>query len=44
MFLVTVRIILQTKNHTSLFVQKHYFRANYVEANFEEDMDLKNQY
>ena len=28
---------------TSLFVQKPYFRANYIEANIEEDLNLKNQ-
>ena len=27
---------------TSLFVQKPYLRHNYIEANIEEDMDLKN--
>ena len=29
---------------TSLFVQKPYLRTNYIEANIEEDIDLKNQY
>ena len=29
------------KNDTSLFVQKPYLRTNYIEANFEEDIDLK---
>ena len=28
---------------TSLFVQKPYLRTNYIEANIEEDIDLKNQ-
>ena len=28
---------------TSLFVQKPYLRHNYIEANIEEDIDLKNQ-
>ena len=28
---------------TSLFVQKPYLRSNYIEANIEEDIDLKNQ-
>ena len=28
----------------SLFVQKPYLRTNYIEANIEEDIDLKNQY
>ena len=29
---------------TSLFVQKPYLRTNYIEANIEDDIDLKNQY
>ena len=33
-----------TKIDTSLFVQKPYLRTNYIEANIEEDIDLKNQY
>ena len=32
------------KVDTSLFVQKPYLRTNYIEANIEEDIDLKNQY
>ena len=32
------------KIDVSLFVQKHYSRTNYIENNFEEDIDLKNQY
>ena len=32
------------KTDTSLFVQKHYLRTKYVESNFVEDIDLKNQY
>ena len=32
------------KIDTSLFVQKRYLRHNYIEANIEEDIDLKNQY
>ena len=32
------------KIDTSLFVQKPYLRTNYIEANIEEDIDLKNQY
>ena len=32
------------KIDTSLFVKKPYLRANYVESNIEEDIDLKNQY
>ena len=32
------------KIDTSLFVQKPYLRHNYIEANIEEDIDLKNQY
>ena len=33
-----------TKNVTSLFVQKHYLRTSYMDANFVEDIDIKNQY
>ena len=29
---------------TSLFLQKPYLRTNYIEANIEEDIDLKNQH
>ena len=32
------------KIDTSLFVQKPYLRTNYIEANIEEDIDLKNQH
>ena len=32
------------KIDTSLFVQKLYLRTNYIEANIEEDINLKNQY
>ena len=32
------------KIDTSLFVQKPYLRINYIEANIEEHIDLKNQY
>ena len=32
------------KINMSLFVQKPYLRRNYIEANIEEDIDLKNQY
>ena len=32
------------KIDTSLFVQKLYLRHNYIEANIEEDIDLKNQF
>ena len=32
------------KIDTSLFVQKPYLRTNYIEADTEEDIDLKNQY
>ena len=32
------------KIDTSLFVQKPYLRANYIEANIDEDIDLKNQF
>ena len=33
-----------SKIDTSLFVQKSYFKHNYIEANIEEDIDLKNQF
>ena len=33
----------EQKIDTSLFVQKPYLRTNYIEANIEEDIDLKNQ-
>ena len=32
------------KIDTSIFVQKPYLRSNYIEANIEELIDLKNQY
>ena len=32
------------KIDTSLFVQNPYLQTNYIESNFEEDLDLKNQY
>ena len=32
------------KIDTSLFIQKPYLGTNYIEANIEEDIDLKNQY
>ena len=32
------------KIHTSLFVQKPYLRTNYIEADIEDDIDLKNEY
>ena len=32
------------KIDTSLFVRKPYLKSNYIEANIEEDIDLKNQY
>ena len=34
----------EQKIDTSLFVQKPYLRTNYIEANIEEDIDLKNQF
>ena len=34
----------EQKIDTSLFVQKPYPRTNYLEANLEEDIDLKYQY
>ena len=33
-----------SKIDTSLFVQKLFLRTNYIGANIEEDIDLKNQY
>ena len=33
-----------SKIDTSLFVQKPYLRHKYIEANIEEDIDLKNQF
>ena len=32
------------KIDTSIFIQKPYLRANYIESNIEEDIDLKNHY
>ena len=34
----------QNKIDTTLFVKKPYLRTNYIEANIEEDIDLKNQF
>ena len=34
----------EQKTDTSLFVQKPYLKTNYIEANIEEDIDLKNQF
>ena len=34
----------EQKIDTSLFVDKHYLRTNYIESNIEEDIDLKNQF
>ena len=34
---------VNSKINMSLFVQKPYLRRNYIEANIEEDIDLKNQ-
>ena len=36
-------IISDNKIDTSLFVQKAYLRAKYIEGKIEEDFDLKNQ-
>ena len=36
--------IIDNKIDTSLFVQNFYLRSNYIEANIEEDIDLKNEY
>ena len=32
------------KTDNSLFVQKPYLRSNYIERNFEKDIDLRNQF
>ena len=32
------------KIDTSLIVQKHYLRSNYIEANNEEDLNMKNHF
>ena len=34
----------EKKIDTSLFVEKHYLRNNYIESNIEEDLDMKNQF
>ena len=34
----------EQKINSSLFVQKPYLRTNYIEANIEEDIDMKSQY
>ena len=45
-----INVIGNSLNHsehkieTSLFVQKPFLRTNYIEANVEEAIDLKNQY
>ena len=46
MFLLTVlRLIIMIKKLILvLFVEEPYLRTNYIEGNFEEDIDLKNQY
>ena len=36
--------IFGDKNDTRLYVQKTYLNSNYIESNFGEDIDLKNQY
>ena len=47
---MTINVFGNTSNNsehkidTSLFVQKPYLRTNYIEANIEEDIDLKNQF
>ena len=33
-----------SKIDTSLFVQKPYLRTDYIEANIEEDISMKNQF
>ena len=42
--MVTVTHQNGNKIDTSLFVQKFYLRHNYIEANIEEDIDMKNQF
>ena len=32
------------KNDTGIFVRKTYLRTNYLEANIEEDIDMKNHF
>ena len=44
MYLETLQTILIKKIDTSLFVQKPYLRTSCIEANIEEDIDLKNQF
>ena len=34
----------EDKINTSLFVQKPFSRTNYIECNFEPDLDIKNQF
>ena len=36
--------ISSNKIDTSSFVQKEYLRTNYIEADIEEDIDMKNKY
>ena len=36
--------ISENKIKLSFLVQKPYLRTNYIEANIEEDIDLKNQH
>ena len=35
---------ISNKIDTSSFVQKSYLRTNYIEADIEEDIDMKNKY
>ena len=46
MYLVEVLLdmIMVKKIDTSFFVQKPYLRSNYIEANIEEDINMKNQF
>ena len=37
-------ILSSNKIDTSSFVQKPYLRTNYIEADIEEDIDMKNQF
>ena len=43
MYLVAVQILLRTK-FLQIFVKKLYLRANYTEANIEQDFNMKNQF
>ena len=44
MYLETLQIILITKLTRVLLYKKPYLRHNFIEANIEEDIDLKNEF